>query len=77
MPSKSGLIGVWHKDNLYLGTNTVGNGKHPPNKYWFVNEKYKDVEQGADVSGPILALLGLFFSNATRIKGQQFILLIK
>jgi hypothetical protein len=25
-PSKSGLIGVWHKDNLYLGTNTIGNG---------------------------------------------------
>jgi hypothetical protein len=25
-PSKSGLIGVWHKDNLYLGTNTNGNG---------------------------------------------------
>jgi hypothetical protein len=22
-PSKSCLIGVWHKDNLYLGTNTI------------------------------------------------------
>ena len=31
-PSKSGLIGVWHKDNLYLGTNTIGNGNpHPTN----------------------------------------------
>jgi len=31
-PSKSGLIGVWHKDNLYLGTNTIGNEKpHPTN----------------------------------------------
>ena len=39
-PSKSGLIGVWHKDNLYLGTNTIGNGKSPPNEYWFANEKY-------------------------------------
>jgi hypothetical protein len=25
-PSKSGLIRVWHKDNLYLGTNTIRNG---------------------------------------------------
>jgi hypothetical protein len=24
--SKSGLIGVWHKDNLYLGTSTIENG---------------------------------------------------
>jgi hypothetical protein len=24
-PSKSSLIRVWHKDNLYLGTNTTGN----------------------------------------------------
>jgi len=24
-PSKSGLIGGWHKDNLYLGTSTIGN----------------------------------------------------
>jgi hypothetical protein len=31
-PSKSGLIGVWHKDNLYLGTSTIGNGHpHPRN----------------------------------------------
>ena len=31
-PSKSGLIGVWHKDNLYLGTNTIGNrDPHPTN----------------------------------------------
>jgi hypothetical protein len=22
-PSKSGFIRVWHKDNLYLGTNTI------------------------------------------------------
>jgi len=28
-PSKSGLIGVWHKDNLHLGTSTVGNEKPP------------------------------------------------
>jgi len=41
-PSKSGLIGVWHKDNLYLGISTIGNGKPPPNEYWFTNEKYKD-----------------------------------
>jgi hypothetical protein len=41
-PSKSGLIGVWHKDNLYLGTSTIGNEKPPPNKNWFANEKYKD-----------------------------------
>jgi len=41
-PSKSGLIGVWHQDHLYLGTNTIANGKPPPNKYLFVNEKYKD-----------------------------------
>ena len=27
-----GLIGVWHKDNLYLGTSTIGNGDpHPTN----------------------------------------------
>jgi hypothetical protein len=25
-PSKSGLIGVSHEDNLYLGTSTIGNG---------------------------------------------------
>jgi hypothetical protein len=25
-PSKSGLIGVWQKDNLYLGTSTIRNG---------------------------------------------------
>jgi hypothetical protein len=31
-PSKSGLIGMWHKDNLYLGTSTIGNGNpHPTN----------------------------------------------
>jgi len=31
-PSKLGLIGVWHKDNLYLGTSTIGNGDpHPTN----------------------------------------------
>jgi hypothetical protein len=24
-PSKLGLIGVWYKDNLYLGNNTIGN----------------------------------------------------
>ena len=31
-PSKSGLIGVWHKDNLYLGTSTIGNrDTHPTN----------------------------------------------
>jgi hypothetical protein len=34
-PSKSSLIGVWHKDNFYLGTSTIENGKTPPNKYWF------------------------------------------
>jgi hypothetical protein len=41
-PSKSGLIGEWHKDNLYLGTSTIGNEKPPPNEYWFANERYKD-----------------------------------
>jgi hypothetical protein len=41
-PSKSSLIRVWHKDSLYLDTNTIRNGKTPPNKYWFANEKYKD-----------------------------------
>ena len=41
-PSKSGLIGMWHKDNLYPGTITIGNGKPPPNEYWFANERYKD-----------------------------------
>jgi len=31
-PRKSGLILVWHKDNLYQGTNTFGNGDpHPTN----------------------------------------------
>jgi len=31
-PSKSGLIGVWHKDNLYLGTSIIGNeNPHPTN----------------------------------------------
>jgi len=40
--SKSGLIGVWHKDNLYLGTNTIENRKPPRNEYWFANKKYKD-----------------------------------
>jgi hypothetical protein len=30
--SKSGLIGVWHKDNLYPGTSTIGNeNTHPTN----------------------------------------------
>jgi hypothetical protein len=30
--NKSGLIEVRHKDNLYLGTNTIGNGNtHPTN----------------------------------------------
>jgi len=29
-PSKSGLIGVWHKDNLYLGTSTIRNGDPLP-----------------------------------------------
>jgi hypothetical protein len=29
-PSKSGLIGVWHKDNLYLGTSTIRNGNPQP-----------------------------------------------
>jgi hypothetical protein len=28
-PSKIGLIEVWHKDNLYLGTNTIENEKTP------------------------------------------------
>jgi len=35
------------------------------------------VEQGPDVCGPIPALLSLFFSNATWIESQQFILQIK
>jgi hypothetical protein len=31
-PSKSDLIKVWHKDNLYLGINTIENGNlHPTN----------------------------------------------
>jgi hypothetical protein len=31
-PSKSGLIGVWHKDNLYLDTSTIRNENlHPMN----------------------------------------------
>jgi len=31
-PSKSSLIGVWYKDNLYLGTGTIGNeNPHPTN----------------------------------------------
>jgi len=31
-PSKSGLIGVWYKDNLYLGINTIRNrNPHPTN----------------------------------------------
>jgi hypothetical protein len=30
-PSKSGLIAVWHKNNLYLSTITKGNRKPPPN----------------------------------------------
>jgi hypothetical protein len=42
-PSKSGLIVVWHKDNLYLGTSTIENENPPPNEYWFANEKYKNV----------------------------------
>ena len=29
-PCKSGLIGVWHKNNLYQGTNTIGNGNPQP-----------------------------------------------
>jgi hypothetical protein len=28
-PSKSSLIGVWHKNNLYLGTSTIGKRKTP------------------------------------------------
>jgi hypothetical protein len=31
-PSKSGLIRVWFKDNLYLGTSSIGNrNPHPKN----------------------------------------------
>jgi hypothetical protein len=31
-PSKSGLIGMWYKDNLYLGASTIENGNpHPTN----------------------------------------------
>ena len=31
-PSISGLIAMWHKDNLYLGANTIRNGDpHPTN----------------------------------------------
>ena len=31
-PSKSGLIGVWNKYNLYLGTSIIGNrNSHPTN----------------------------------------------
>jgi hypothetical protein len=31
-PSKSDLTGVWHKDNLYLGTSNIGKGNsHPTN----------------------------------------------
>ena len=31
-PSKSGLIRMWHKDNLYLDTNIIRNGNlHPTN----------------------------------------------
>jgi hypothetical protein len=41
-PSKSCLIGVWHKDTFYLGTSTIKNENPPPNEYWFANEKYKD-----------------------------------
>jgi len=35
------------------------------------------MEQRADVSDPIPALLGLFFPNQTMIESQQLILLIK
>jgi len=35
--SKSGLIGVWHKDNLYLGTSTIGSGK-PPTQRILIHE---------------------------------------
>jgi hypothetical protein len=35
------------------------------------------VEQGAAVSGPTSLVRLVFFSNATRIESQQFILLIK
>ena len=31
-PSKSSLIGVSQKDNLYLGTTTIENRKPPPNE---------------------------------------------
>jgi hypothetical protein len=48
-PSKSGLIGVSHKDNLHLGTSTIENEQPSPNEYWFVNEKYKD-----DASKPVV-----------------------
>jgi hypothetical protein len=41
-PSKSSLIEVWHKDNLYLGINIIKNGKPSPNEYWFAKEKYKN-----------------------------------
>jgi hypothetical protein len=45
-PSKSHLIGAWHKYNSYLDTSTIENGhwfvkSNRPNKYWFANEKYK------------------------------------
>jgi hypothetical protein len=37
-PSKSGLIGVCHKDKLYLGTRTIGNGK-PPTQRIMIRER--------------------------------------
>ena len=37
-PIKSGLIEVWHKDNLYLRTNTIRNG-NPPTQWILIRER--------------------------------------
>jgi hypothetical protein len=73
------LIGVWHKDNLYLGTNTIENvawriasnsSNLDPRRAQFVWNKGLMV-------WPHNNLVRLVFLNATRIESQQFIPLIK
>jgi hypothetical protein len=68
-PSKSGLIEVWHKDNLYLGTDTIGNGNPhlmnidsrtrsirmmPRSQFFFDKSFFSSVEnQGREIILPI------------------------
>jgi hypothetical protein len=65
-PSKLGLIGVWHKDNLYAGTSTIGNKKPSTNEYWFANQTYKN-------DAMKLVVLWLVVFNSLENHGKEII----